>query len=109
MLGLSLGFTLHQPQISTGGGGGGGGVTIAGFGLDVLEQTTNFGSGDVQITLTEFALSDAAIDLQYNGQNLELNEQWFYDSGTKTITVLYEDPFVTTYDAPARFVAKYPY
>lgn len=87
-------------------GGGGGGLTITGFKADPFEQTTNFVSGGVVLTLTQTPVATAAIEVDYNGQRL-LATAWSYAAGA--VTILFDDPYVTDYDTPPIFQITYPY
>lgn len=90
-------------------GGGGGGLTINGWYPDEYTQTTNFVSGEVVIPLTEIPVDYRAIDISYNGQQILDYSSWSYDSGTNSVTILFADPYVTTYDKPPVFQLTYPY
>jgi len=90
-----------------GSSGGGGGLTITGFEAETFQQTTNFISGGVVLTLANTPLTDSAIEVDYNGQRLLYGSSWSYAAGQ--VTILFADPYVTDYDTPPFFQVTYPY
>lgn len=98
---------LIQASRQNAGGGGGGGLTITGFQTDEYEQTTNFVSGAVVINLSQTPLTVGGIQVAYSGVGLLSTLTWSYSAGA--ITILFDDPYVTDYDAPPFFQITYPY
>lgn len=98
---------LIQSSRPPGGGGGGGGLVITDWATDTYEQSANFISGEVIITLTNTPISPNSIVLDYNGQVKYLGVG-FSISGNE-ITILFEDPYVDDYEDPAYFHITYPY
>lgn len=94
-------------QTSRQGTGGGGGLIITGFAVDQHTQNTNFISGGVVITLSQTPLTQDGIIVDYNGQRLLSLISWSYAAGA--VTILFADPYVTTYDTPPIFQITYPY
>ena len=87
--------------------GGGGGGNIAGWLVVQYEQNYNFDSGDVQIILPNTPFSDQSVRVDYNGQVLQYGED--FTIATDVITILFADPYVTSYDNPPVFQVYYPY
>lgn len=86
-------------------GGGGGGGAIGGWRNQVITQTTNFTSG-LTLTLTDTPVYPAALTVDYNGQRL--NQGTEYSVSGNTVTILFADPDVTSYDFPPTFQCNYP-
>lgn len=96
-------------QSSRPGGAGGGGIAIAGWEIQQLTQTTNFLPGAVNIPLDQQPATEKGIEVDYNGQKLLYNSEWSYDSGSNSVTILFGDPYVDTYDEPPVFQTQYPF
>jgi hypothetical protein len=90
-------------------GGGGGGLTITGFANDQFVQNTNFMAGTVNLSLSQTPVSADGITIDYNGQRLQQDVGFTYNSGTNQIEILFGDPYVTSYDAIPYFQVYYPY
>ena len=99
-------MAIIQAARPGGSGGGGGGLTITGFITEPFEQTTDFLSGGVILSLSQTPLTVGGIEVDYNGQKI-LGTAWSYAAGS--ITILFADPYVTTYDTPPFFQVSYPY
>ena len=97
---------LVQTSRPSGSGGGGSGITINGWQNQVFTQATNFISGGVTLALAQTPVLTSAVVIDYNGQVL-LSNAWSLSGST--ITILFADPDVTTYDQPPTFQVNYPY
>jgi hypothetical protein len=86
---------------------GGGGIEVTGFGAVTVEQTANFSSGGVVITLPHTPLSPNAVWLDYNGQRKYYPSNWAL-AGNQ-ITILFSDPYVTDYEDGTFFNITYIY
>ena len=94
-------------QTSRQSAGGSGGLTITGFAVDQHTQSANFISGGVVIPLSQTPLTEDGIIVDYNGQRLLSVVSWSYAAGN--VTILFADPYVTSYDTPPIFQITYPY
>jgi hypothetical protein len=74
--------------------------------FEVANQTTNFSSGLVFL-LANTPKSDRSVVVSYNGQRLRLNTD--YSVVGTTLTILFADNYVTSYDANPNFEITYPY
>ena len=101
-------MALIQASRPSGAGGGGGGLTINGWSTFQREQTTDFIAEEIVISLTETILAVESVVATYNGQVLLYN-QGFSITGPNEITILFGDPYVTSYDSPPVFQFIYPY
>jgi hypothetical protein len=80
---------------------------IANYEVQTLTQSTNFTAGSVTITLSQTPKAAKAVSVDYNGQRLRYNSA-FTVSGT-TVTIVFADPYVTSYDAEPVFQLYYEY
>lgn len=71
---------------------------------DVFAQTTNFTSGTVVLTLTQTPLFGINF-VDYNGRILRNTQQYTYSAGA--VTILFDDPDVTSYDTVPYFQVSY--
>jgi hypothetical protein len=80
---------------------------VANYEVQALTQATNFTASSVTISLSQTPKAPKAVTVDYNGQRLVYNSG-FSVSGT-TVTILFADPYVTTYDANPVFQVVYQY
>lgn len=83
-----------------------GGSTTADYAIDQFEQTTNFVSGEVVLTLSEMPVSAQSIVVDWNGQILLYGISWSYASGQ--VTILFDDPYVEDSPDTLYFQISYP-
>lgn len=88
-------------------GGGGGGLTISGFSIEEFEQSTNFVSGGVVLTLAQTPVTPTAVVVDWNGQRLLYGLT--YTVSGNSVTILFADPYVEDSEDTLYFQVSYPY
>ena len=73
---------------------------------DTFNQATNFTAGSVTLTLTESPIFGVS-GVDYNGRILRSGTEWSYSTGI--VTILFADPYVTSFDEVPYFQVTYNY